>query len=113
MTSSTSAASPRRTAGLFAGIESLEVPYLFVGGNHDFASAKDRALLTRLARVPNVVLLQPGDDVYTAYTLKGLRITGFNNPRYFGDDARDTGQKQRPAIATFNAAMKDRCPTSS
>lgn len=94
-------------AGLFAGIESLEVPYLFVGGNHDFASAKDRALLTRLARVPNVVLLQPGDDVYTAYTLKGLRITGFNNPRYFGDDARDTGQKQRPAIATFNAAMKD------
>jgi predicted phosphodiesterase len=95
------------TAGVFTGIESLGVPYLFVGGNHDFASVTDRALLGRLAEVPNVVLLQPGNDAYTAYTLKGLRITGFNDPRYFGDDARNTAEKQRPAVDAFNRAMKD------
>jgi len=93
-------------AGLFTGIEALGVPYLFVGGNHDFTSLTDRALLTRLASVPNVVLLQPGDDAYTAYTLKGLRITGFNDPRYFGDDARNTAAKQAPAIDAFNEVMK-------
>ena len=92
-------------AGLFAGIASLGVPYLFVGGNHDFTSPTDRALLTRLAAVPNVVLLQPNDTSYTAYSLKGLRITGFNDPRYFGDDAQNTKKKQEPAIAAFNAAM--------
>lgn len=94
-------------AGLFTGIESLGVPYLFVGGNHDFTSATDRGLLTRLARVPNVVLLQPGDGLYTAYTLKGLRITGFNDPRYFGDDARNTAEKQAPAVDAFTTAMKE------
>ena len=92
-------------AGLFTAIASLGVPYLFIGGNHDFTSPTDRALLTRLGAVPNVVLLQPGDTSYTAYSLKGLRITGFNNPRFFGDDAQNTKKKQEPAIAAFNAAM--------
>ena len=94
-------------AGIFSGIQSLGVPYVFVGGNHDFASAADRTLLTRLAAVPNVVLLQPNDRTYTAYTLRGLRITGFNDPRYFGDDAQDTDAKQKPAVDRFNHTMKD------
>ncbi|MEO9151630.1 MAG: metallophosphoesterase [Lapillicoccus sp.] len=94
-------------AGMFTGIQTLGVPYIFVGGNHDFASPTDRALLTRLAKVTNVVLLQPEDRTYTAYTLRGLRITGFNDPRYFGDDARNTDAKQRPAVEKFNNAMKD------
>ena len=45
------------TVGLFKGIESLGVPYLFVRGNHDASAAGDTALLDRLAKVPNVVLL--------------------------------------------------------
>lgn len=94
-------------AGLFAGIASLGVPYVFVGGNHDFASPTDRALLIRLAAVPNVVLLQPDDRTYTTYTLRGLRITGFNDPRYFGDDAQHTDAKQKPAVELFNNTMKD------
>ncbi len=92
-------------SGLFAGIEALGVPYLFVGGNHDFTSPSDRALLARLARVPNVVLLQPGTGAYTRYTMKGLRITGFNDPRFFGDDALNTARKQQPAIEAYNAAL--------
>lgn len=94
-------------AGIFTGIQSLGVPYLFTGGNHDFASPSDQALLVRLAKVPNVVLLQPDDATYTAYTLRGLRITGFNDPRYFGDDAMKTDEKQRPAFRKFNATMAD------
>lgn len=94
-------------AGLFAGIESLGVPYLFVGGNHDFSSPTERSLVTRMATVPNVVLLEPTDGVYTTYTLNGLRVTGFNDPRYFGDDAKQTSQKQQPAVDAFNAALKD------
>ncbi|WP_295696982.1 metallophosphoesterase, partial [Lapillicoccus sp.] len=94
-------------AGIFTGIRSLGVPYVFVGGNHDFASPADRTLLTRLATVPNVVLLQPDNRTYTAYTLRGLRITGFNDPRYFGDDARNTDAKQKPAVDLFNHTMKD------
>ena len=44
--------------GLFSGIESVGVPYLFVRGNHDANSATDTALLDRLARLPNVTLLE-------------------------------------------------------
>ncbi len=94
-------------AGLFAGIESLGIPYLFVGGNHDFTSPTDTALLNRMAKVPNAVLLQPGPGRYTTYLVNGLRITGFNDPRYFGDDAQRTAQKQQPAIEAFNEAMQD------
>ena len=94
-------------AGIFTGIQALGVPYVFVGGNHDFASLTERALLTRMAKVPNVVLLQPDDRSYTAYTLRGLRITGFNDPRYFGDDAMNTDAKQKPALDRFNHTMTD------
>ena len=37
---------------LFAGIESVGVPYLFVRGNHDATSATDTALLDRLGARP-------------------------------------------------------------
>ena len=43
--------------GLFTGIASVGVPYLFVRGNHDANSPTDTALLDRLARIPNVTLL--------------------------------------------------------
>lgn len=96
-----------RAAGLFSGIESLGVPYIFVRGNHDADSSTDTALLSALARIPNAVLLQRPDGDYTDYSLHGLRITGFNDPRWFGDDNKNFKDKERPAAEAFNAAMKD------
>jgi predicted phosphodiesterase len=94
-------------AGIFKGIASLGVPYLFVKGNHDAQSAGDTALLDRLAKVPNVVLLQPKPDEYTVQSIAGVRIAGFNDPRWFGDDNKDNAAKQKPAADQFTAAMAD------
>jgi predicted phosphodiesterase len=94
-------------AGLFDGIRSLGVPYLFVRGNHDARSDTDRDLLDRLATVPNVVLLEPDAVSYTVQSIGGVRIAGFNDPRWFGDDNRDNAAKQKPAVARFKAAMAE------
>jgi predicted phosphodiesterase len=94
-------------AGLFQGISSLGVPYLFVKGNHDGQSATDRELLDRLATVKNVVLLEPDDRTYVIESIHGLRIAGFNDPRWFGDDNTGNAAKQKPAAARFNAALAD------
>jgi Icc-related predicted phosphoesterase len=94
-------------AGIFSGIKSLGVPYLFVRGNHDARSATDAALLSRMAKVPNVVLLEPDEDEYTVQSVAGIRIAGFNDPRWFGDDNQDNAAKQKPAAAAFKAAMAD------
>ncbi|WP_143056207.1 metallophosphoesterase family protein [Pedococcus cremeus] len=96
------------TVGLFKGIASLGVPYVFVRGNHDAQSAGDTRLLERLAKVPNVVLLQPDEKTYTELTVGGVRIAGFNDPRWFGDDNRNNAAKQVPARDAFKAAFADR-----
>ena len=97
--------------GLFAGIESVGLPYLFVRGNHDANSATDTALLDRLAKVPNVVLLEDGAGDYTEVTVHGVRIAGFNDPRWFGDSGTGSPAKQVPAREAFTAAFADR-PTA-
>ena len=94
-------------AGIFRGIESLGVPYIFTAGNHDQSSATDRALLARMGRVPNVVLLQDAAGTHRELSFHGLRITGFNDPRWFGDDNQDPTGKQRPAVDAYNAVMAD------
>lgn len=94
-------------ADLFKGIASLGVPYLFVKGNHDGRSDVDREVLDRLASIRNVVLLEPDAQTYTVESIHGLRIAGFNDPRWFGDDNTNNAAKQRPAAARFNAAMAD------
>jgi predicted phosphodiesterase len=94
-------------ADLFRGIASLGVPYLFVKGNHDGRSDVDRELLDRLAAVRNVVLLEPDDQTYVVESIHGLRIAGFNDPRWFGDDNTGNAAKQKPAAARYNAAMAD------
>ncbi|PRY57094.1 calcineurin-like phosphoesterase family protein [Knoellia remsis] len=91
-------------SGMFTGIASLPVPYLFVRGNHDATSATDTALLTRMARIPNVVLLQPDSASYTTVDAGGIRIGGFNDPRWFGDDGKRSRDKQQPAKEAFVAA---------
>ena len=83
--------------GLFTGIAALDVPYLFVRGNHDANSATDTALLDRLDRIPNVVLLQGASGDYTEVTVHGVRIAGFNDPRWFGDSGTGSRAKQEPA----------------
>ncbi len=93
-------------AGMFTGIESLGVPYLFVDGNHDASSATDTELLRRLAEVPNVVLLQDPDGRHQLYSFHGLRITGFNDPRYFGDDSQDLQGKAAPSAEAYNRAVE-------
>jgi predicted phosphodiesterase len=95
-------------ADLFSGIRSLGVPYIFVRGNHDAQGANDTALLDRLARVPNVVLLQPDPETYTVQTVNGVTIAGFNDPRWFGDDNQNNADKQRPAAQQFTATFDER-----
>ena len=94
-------------SGVLAGIRSLDVPYLFVKGNHDARSATDTELLRALAKIPNVVLLQPDDDSYTVQSVGGIRIAGFNDPRWFGDDNRNNAAKQEAPAARYAAAMAD------
>lgn len=94
-------------AGLFSGIASLGVPYLFVRGNHDAHTPTDDALVQRLRRIPNVVVLEPARErEYTLAQVGGLAVAGFGDPRWFGDGGRNTVQAQGPAVAAFTAAMK-------
>jgi hypothetical membrane protein len=93
---------------MFAGIESLGVPYLFVRGNHDATGPADTALLTRMERVPNVVLLEPPEGGYTEVAIGGVTIAGFNDPRWFGDSGTGTHAAQVPAREAFQAAFSDR-----
>ena len=94
-------------AGLYRSIQSLGMPYIFTSGNHDQSSASDRAVITRLARIPNVVLLEDAAGSLRELTFHGLRITGFNDPRWFGDDNADPTAKEKPAAVRYNAAMAD------
>ena len=96
--------------GMFSGIASLGVPYIFVRGNHDASSPTDTGLLDRMRRITNVVLLQPTADSYTEVTLHGVRIAGFNDPRWFGDDGKNSAQKEQPAKDAFQKAYAGRAP---
>ncbi|MFV0462099.1 MAG: DUF998 domain-containing protein [Nostocoides sp.] len=95
-------------AGLFDGIASLGVPYLFIQGNHDSTSPTDTAVRDRLARIPNVILLQPDARGYQEVSIGGIRIAGFNDPRYYGDSGRNTAAAQTPAREAFAGAYAER-----
>ena len=93
-------------AGIPQGIRSLGVPYIVVTGNHDRSSATDQAVLDRLAKIPNVRVLQPDPEGFQEIELHGIRIAGFNDPRWFGDDNTNNAAKQKPARDAFAAALK-------
>ncbi len=97
-------------AGIFDGIASLGVPYLFVRGNHDATSPDDTALLGRLSKVPNLTLLQPDASGYVEADVNGVRVAGFNDPRWFGDDNANNAAKQVPAREGFIATFAGRPP---
>ncbi|MGC5584605.1 metallophosphoesterase family protein [Ornithinimicrobium sp. W1665] len=97
--------------GIFAGIESLGVPYVFVRGNHDAVSATDEALLQRLAQIPNVVLLEPTDGEYLRVDVHGVSVSGFNDVRFFNQRSDDFGGEQLEAAAQFREATDGLEPT--
>lgn len=95
-------------AGIFRSIAGLGVPYLFARGNHDASGSRDTSLRRRLARIPNVVLLQPNTSSYVQASVAGVTVSGFDDPRYFGDDSEQTAAKQRPAIDAYNRSYAGR-----
>jgi len=97
-------------SGIFTSIRNLRVPYIFVRGNHDASSLADQALLQRMAQISNVVLLEPTPQSYTEVGVNGVVLAGFNDPRFFGDDSKNMGQKEQPAADAFNQAYVGRTP---
>src|SRR5664279_1788711 len=95
-------------SGIFTSIKNLGVPYVFVRGNHDASGLADQDLLERMAKIPNVVLLEPTPKSYTELGVNGVVIAGFNDPRFFGDDNKNIAQKEQPAADTFNRAYPSR-----
>jgi predicted phosphodiesterase len=95
-------------SGIFSSIEKLGVPYIFVRGNHDASSLTDQALLERMSKIKNVVLLEPTPKTYTEVSVDGVLVAGFNDPRFFGDSNLDNTQKQEPAADAFNLAFDGR-----
>jgi hypothetical protein len=61
-----------------------------------------------MAKLKNVMLLEPSPKLYTEVTVNGVVIAGFNDPRFFGDDNKNNDEKQRPAAEAFNRAFANR-----
>lgn len=99
-----------RISRLAQGIESLGVPYVFVRGNHDASSATDTALLDELSRVENVYLPDPGDGRYHEVEVDGLRIAGFNDPRWYGDSDDGSTDTQAQARERWVQALGEGTP---
>ena len=96
---------------LYAGIESLGVPYVFVRGNHDAVSAEDEAVLRRLSRIPNVVLLEPTAGELVRVDVNGVSVSGFNDVRYYNQRGVDFGEAQAEAAERFREATAGHEPT--
>jgi len=94
-------------SGLAAGIESLGVPYIFAGGNHDSNSPNGYAVLTRLAQIKNVILLQPRPATYTVANVDGVTIAGLNDPLYYGSDPGTNDKRQTATTDLFNQTFAD------
>jgi predicted phosphodiesterase len=97
-------------SGIFADIEDLGVPYVFVRGNHDAVSPRDEAVLRRMGQIPNVILLEPTAGEYVEANVNGVRISGFNDWRHFAEVNDDFAAQQRAAAARYRAAVGDRTP---
>lgn len=98
-------------ADLYDSIEDLSVPYIYVRGNHDAASAGDEAFLERLAQLPNVIALEPTEGEYLEAAINGVTLSGFNDVRYFNQRADDFGTPQIEIADRFKEATADRMPS--
>ncbi|MGD8149533.1 metallophosphoesterase family protein [Ornithinimicrobium sp. Y1694] len=97
--------------GIYRGIESLGVPYIFVRGNHDATSPTDERFLRRMAQVPNVILLEPTAEEFVRADINGVSITGFNDRRYFNQRSTEFAEQQGELAALWREATADRDPT--
>jgi len=96
-------------SGMLDGIELLGeqgITYVFVRGNHDANTSGGSEVLEALGELENVVLLQPGDDTYNLVSAGGVKIAGFNDTRYFGDDGHADRDMLDASIAEYRAALK-------
>lgn len=93
---------------LHQSISTLGVPYVFVRGNHDASSRTDTRLLRRMEKIDNVELLEPRPGRYREVSVGGLRIAGFNDPRYFNDPLRGDADNQHEARDAWLEAWDDR-----
>ncbi|WP_409328555.1 metallophosphoesterase [Trujillonella humicola] len=84
-----------------ASIGRLDVPYVFIRGNHD--SAVTAALV---AAQPNATVL---DD--SATTVAGLTIVGTRDPRFTPDPANDVGEESLQASGEQLAEIAQELPT--
>lgn len=97
--------------GMYAGIESLGVPYIFVRGNHDAVSATDEAVLRRLAQIPNVLLLEPTDGELVRVDVNGVSISGFNDARFYNQRDADFAGEQAALAERFRELTEGNEPT--
>ena len=93
---------------LHDSIATLDVPYVFVRGNHDASWPTDTRLLREMEETDNVVLLEPRPGEYREAEVGGLRIAGFNDPRYFRDPLKGDEDNQHEARDAWLAAWDDR-----
>ncbi|WP_130011542.1 metallophosphoesterase family protein [Serinicoccus sediminis] len=92
--------------GIYEGIESLGVPYIYVRGNHDGAFARDEGVLERMDQVPNVLLVEPTEGELQQISVNGVTITGFNDSRYFNQRSDDYGGDQAALAERFREATR-------
>lgn len=93
---------------LHDNISTLDVPYVFVRGNHDASWPTDTRLLRQMEETENVVLLEPRPGTYQEVSIGGVRIAGFNDPRYFRDPLKDDADNQHEARDRWLEAWGDR-----
>lgn len=79
-------------------IAELDVPYVYVRGNHD-----SRRTQEAVAGQPNAVVLDGG-----AATVAGLRFWGIGDPRYTPDKSEEGGASERERAEAFAPVVADR-----
>ena len=72
--------------GLLDSIDALDVPYIFVKGNHDANSVEYSSVLDAMSKLDNVYIVETNNGEFNEITINGIKIAGFNDPGYFGDD---------------------------
>ncbi len=98
-------------ADLYDSIENLGVPYIYIRGNHDAASAGDEAFLDRMDQLPNVIALEPNEGEYLEAAINGVTLSGFNDVRFFNQRLDDFGTPQVEIADRFKEATADRTPS--
>lgn len=96
--------------GIRKSLSELKVPVIAVLGNHDAHAPNDNSLQKALSELPNVYVLQVSADGYVEVTINGIRISGFNDPGYFGDGGGSRADSERKSAEAFAKAVNENPP---